>query len=263
MPSPPAPATPVAAEPSPERPPVPQKVARVEARPLTDRLAVTYFVRSADPKGDTVVGLVVFMKGQSGWTKRRPVWSAATEPRAVSQFVWPEVTFRVMYEPASGYAMLSGLGTGGVYTESNLVVVDGFGTSSLRVSHQESVVELRAPSDVDPIANFLSRSPKLRQAVDVPLEAVASARPSGADFSGGDGLSCQRRVIITGVTTELSGIKAEHEWLAAKYPGYELQGQSIADCDGHPIDEIQIKTAKGQELEIDFDISAFFGKGLQ
>jgi hypothetical protein len=202
------------------------------------------------------------MKGQPGWTQRKPVWSTATEPRAVSQFVFPEVSFRVEYDPISGSAMLY-LGPGGaVYTESNLVVIDGFGTSSLRVSHQESVVELRAPSNVDPIANFLSRSPKLREAVDVPLSSVLSAGPSGATFSGGDGQGCQRRVVITGTTKELTGIVAEYKWLASKYPGYKLLGQSLSDCDGHPIDEMKIKTATGQELEIDFDISAFFGKPL-
>jgi hypothetical protein len=238
--------------------PAPGAVASVAARPLTDRLAVTYFIRSADPSSDTIIDLVVFMRGQPGWTKRKPEWRSATKPLAVSQFSWPDLLFRVELDPRTGEVTLTGLGHP-VTTKGNVVVVDGFGGSSIQVTYDEKMEALRAPAKDDPMEVLLERSVKLQEAVGL---SERPGVPAGVAFSGGDGRGCERRVIISGTTKELVGIAAEHAWLLSKYPGCKLLMQSLRECKGQPTDVMKIKTAAGEELEIHFDISAFFGKGF-
>lgn len=75
--------------------------------------------------------------------------------------------------------------------------------------------------------------------------------------SGGDGLTCDTRVIIH-ADNEAAGIAAEHGWLRAKYPGYKLGMQSLGQCAKSPADVLSITTTDGKTLEIYFDISSFF-----
>jgi hypothetical protein len=86
--------------------------------------------------------------------------------------------------------------------------------------------------------------------------------PAGISFGGGNGLSCERRVIVQGTTNEMAGVSAEYAWLRAKYPGFKRGPQSLMKCDGKPADKLSIRTASGKALDVYFDISAFFGKGF-
>lgn len=86
--------------------------------------------------------------------------------------------------------------------------------------------------------------------------------PSAVKYEGGDGLSCETRVLVRGAANDQDGVAAEYEWLRRKYPGYTAKGQTLMECDKHPTDQLAITTAEGRELTIHFDISDFFGKGL-
>lgn len=91
----------------------------------------------------------------------------------------------------------------------------------------------------------------------------APAGPKGVTFEGGDGRSCETRVVIRGAAGEMDGIAAEHAWLRAKYPGSKLRMQSLTKCAEQPADQMTIATADGRTVDVYFDISDFFGKGFE
>jgi hypothetical protein len=55
------------------------------------------------------------------------------------------------------------------------------------------------------------------------------------------------------------GISLEHQWLEARYPGYQKQGQTLMSHGGKRYDLITIITADGEEKEVYFDIASFYG----
>jgi hypothetical protein len=91
----------------------------------------------------------------------------------------------------------------------------------------------------------------------------APAAPKGVTFAGGDGLSCETRVVVHGASGELDGVAAEHAWLKAKYPGCKLRRQSLMKCAEQPADQMSITTSDGRNVDVYFDISDFFGKGFE
>ena len=91
-----------------------------------------------------------------------------------------------------------------------------------------------------------------------PVAPVAVAGPPGITYGGGDGLGCDRRIIIQGAETEAAGIASEYRWLSTKYPGYKTKVQALTECGNHPVDKLTIETSPGKSVEIFFDISAFF-----
>ena len=58
----------------------------------------------------------------------------------------------------------------------------------------------------------------------------------------------------------MEGIAKENEWLDVHYPGHQKRGQALAYHDGKPYDIIYIVTADGEEKEVYFDISSFYGQ---
>jgi hypothetical protein len=91
----------------------------------------------------------------------------------------------------------------------------------------------------------------------------APVGPKGVTFGGGDGLSCETRVVIQGAAGEMDGIAAEHAWLRERYPGSKLRKQSLIKCAEQPADQMSIATSDGRTVDIYFDISDFFGKGFE
>lgn len=81
-------------------------------------------------------------------------------------------------------------------------------------------------------------------------------------YEGGDGLTCESRVVIRGATGEHQGVDAEYVWLRRKYPGHKMNGQALTECEEHPTDKMSITTADGRDVDVHFDISDFFGKGF-
>ncbi len=74
-----------------------------------------------------------------------------------------------------------------------------------------------------------------------------------------DGSSYDKAVFIT-ETSESTGVHAEYDWIAKKYPGYKTRGQALSNYKGKPYDIIHITTADGKDMDVYFDISNFYGK---
>ena len=80
-----------------------------------------------------------------------------------------------------------------------------------------------------------------------------------ATSSGADGSSFDKAIVVH-EKTETKGVAWEYKWLAANYPGYSLDQQSLVYSNNKPYDKMDIKTASGESKTIYFDISNFFGK---
>ena len=85
----------------------------------------------------------------------------------------------------------------------------------------------------------------------------ATAEP--ITYSGGDGSTMEKSVIIKGADGEKAGVDAEYAWLRQKYPGYRMTKQALKSAAGRRYDLIEINTSQ-EEKSIYFDITDFFGK---
>jgi len=140
-------------------------LAGIGSRALTDRIAATYFIHSIDPSGDMIIDLVVFMKGQPGWVSDQGDWKFHTgAPVASSRYSIAGMPFRVDLDLTTGVGKV--LDRTIPTSTANIVVVDGFGGKTWQVSYTEHQ-DLRAPLDVDPLVEFLDRSPALQQALEL------------------------------------------------------------------------------------------------
>lgn len=74
-----------------------------------------------------------------------------------------------------------------------------------------------------------------------------------------DGSSFQKAIIIH-ETGEMTGVSAEYKWLKTHYPGYSSEKQSLMMVNKAPYDVLHIKNAEGDEKDVWFDISRFYGK---
>ena len=77
-----------------------------------------------------------------------------------------------------------------------------------------------------------------------------------------DGSGYEKAIIID-KTNESDGVAAEYKWLREHYPGYTMIRQSLQNKDNKPYDVLSIKTKDGENKDIYFDISNFFGKFWQ
>ena len=105
------------------------ELAGVGARPLTDALASTWFIRSVDSARDEYeMALVVFLAGEPGWVREKAEWTWRAEPPAYSQFVIRGVALRV--ELSAGRVKI--LGYDAPLTDGNVLVVTTTGVSAAR-----------------------------------------------------------------------------------------------------------------------------------
>ncbi|MEZ0257244.1 MAG: hypothetical protein ACAI37_18325 [Chthoniobacter sp.] len=88
---------------------------------------------------------------------------------------------------------------------------------------------------------------------------AAHAAPSKVSYSGGDGSSFAKAVVIHGAT-EQTGVDAEYGYLAKHYPGSRSGKQSLTAHGGRHFDLLEFTTADGKKRQIYFDITEFFGK---
>lgn len=104
------------------------------------------------------------------------------------------------------------------------------------------------------------------------LLAVLSCAPSKKNISenpkhftastpkpGDNGLSFETAIVIT-ETSESKGVNAEYEWIANHYTNYKVKMQALNVHNNKPYDIITITQANGEDLELYFDISNYFGK---
>jgi hypothetical protein len=96
---------------------------------------------------------------------------------------------------------------------------------------------------------------------DAGADSDGGVEPRGdIRYTGGDGSSCEKAVIILGAANELAGISAEYAWLDEHYPGAMVLVQSLATCNGDWTDILRIRTTAGRTIDVYFNIADFFGK---
>jgi hypothetical protein len=71
---------------------------------------------------------------------------------------------------------------------------------------------------------------------------------------GGDGSSPAQAVVV-------NSVREEYDWLQRNCPGLQFQKQSLVEIDGKPYDVHTLQNAEGEEREVFFNISRFYGKG--
>ncbi len=81
-------------------------------------------------------------------------------------------------------------------------------------------------------------------------------------YDGGDGMSMDNAVKITGAKNEQEGVAAEYAYLAKEYEGYKIVSQSLINKKGKSFDVLEIRTKENKTVKVYFDISDFFGKML-
>jgi cation diffusion facilitator CzcD-associated flavoprotein CzcO len=69
----------------------------------------------------------------------------------------------------------------------------------------------------------------------------------------GDGSSAAQAVVV-------GSVSEEYAWVQKNCPGFQLQMQSLQNIDGKPYDVLALKNDQGEERNVYFDISQFFGK---
>ena len=86
--------------------------------------------------------------------------------------------------------------------------------------------------------------------------------PDRVWYGGGDGSSCEQAIVVRGAKTTRRGIAAERAWWRKEYPGSRMTEQGLLgpDEDGVAYDRITLRTASGDEVELCFEITEFFGR---
>jgi hypothetical protein len=79
-------------------------------------------------------------------------------------------------------------------------------------------------------------------------------------FSGGDGSTCGKPVVITGANHETEGIRAQRWWIFTKNVGSKVVDQTVSSIDGRDLETFEIVTAEGKRKNVCFDITSFYGK---
>ena len=65
---------------------------------------------------------------------------------------------------------------------------------------------------------------------------------------------------VAGAKSSMDGVPAERKWLKKKYGNYEKLKQALVKEGGKYYDLVTIRTKKGKELVVYFDISGFFNR---
>jgi len=82
---------------------------------------------------------------------------------------------------------------------------------------------------------------------------------TGVTFSGGDGSSIEKAVIIK-APNNFIGVRAEYDWIKKNHPNWQLKEQSLLNVRSKVYDKMVFQTPQGQPATIYFDITDFFGK---
>lgn len=94
----------------------------------------------------------------------------------------------------------------------------------------------------------------------MPAPAMLPTPEPHIRFTGGDGSSCRRAVVIAGAGHETEGVRAERWWVFTKQAGSRIVSHDLSQKDGRQFETIRILTAEGSSKTICFDITSFFGK---
>lgn len=91
------------------------------------------------------------------------------------------------------------------------------------------------------------------------IPMIARAAPQKISYTGGDGSSFEKAVVIHGAN-EMTGVDAEYDYIAQHYPGYHRGKQSLNSHGKRRFDVLEFTTGDGKKMTIYFDITEFFGK---
>jgi hypothetical protein len=78
-------------------------------------------------------------------------------------------------------------------------------------------------------------------------------------YGGGDGRTTDTAVVIIGACGSADGISAEYAWLELNLPGAKPKSQSLI-TGKRAYDLFVVVLPSGDEREVYFDISAFYGR---
>ena len=92
-----------------------------------------------------------------------------------------------------------------------------------------------------------------------PAAAQQAAAASPIRYSGGDGLTLKKSVVITGAVSTIEGEAAELDWIREHHQGASLQSRGRITGPPH-YDVVTVKLANGALMDLHFEISGFFGK---
>ncbi|MGH8026176.1 MAG: hypothetical protein ACREO0_05540 [Pseudoxanthomonas sp.] len=76
-------------------------------------------------------------------------------------------------------------------------------------------------------------------------------------YSGGDGLTLKKAIVVAGVSSASEGMAAEQEWIRIHYPGATVESKGRVIGPPH-YDVITLKLASGSRVDLHFNITAFF-----
>lgn len=93
----------------------------------------------------------------------------------------------------------------------------------------------------------------LAQTTEVPVSASAPA----ARYTGGDGVTIKKAIVIDGVRNLEEGLAAEQEWIRRNLPGAVIESRGRVTGPPH-YDVLTVKLASGNRMDVHFDISAFY-----
>jgi hypothetical protein len=122
-----------------------------------------------------------------------------------------------------------------------------------------------APEDVQQVPptgpSATSDTPKLvAGATFAEPSTRGSAKGSGhIRFTGGDGSSIDRAIVIEGAYGEMDGVQSEYDWLARNRPGWRTESQGLVTKGNRQFDVLNIVKG-GQRAQVWFDITGYFGK---
>lgn len=92
-----------------------------------------------------------------------------------------------------------------------------------------------------------------------PFQSPSAPASSSVTFSGGDGSSVKTAVVV-GAKDEISGMRAERQWLREHFPGAGLGTQALLNEGGRMYDRFQLVLPSGEKRDFYFDITSYFGK---
>lgn len=77
--------------------------------------------------------------------------------------------------------------------------------------------------------------------------------PSREPGTEPDGSSFERAIPV-------AGIAEEYAWVGANFPEFILVQQALTEFEGKPFDVLTLRSRKGDERDVYFDISAFYAR---
>jgi hypothetical protein len=92
------------------------------------------------------------------------------------------------------------------------------------------------------------------------LALVLTLGVRGTPAAGPPGMALEDAIILPGVMHEVEGVRAEHAYIAAHFPGWQWRKQALINNKGRSFDSIEIVGPDGTTKVIWFDITAWFGK---